>query len=166
MTAAAAASISPRLLDLEGLDWLRSRSASTVEYLSSAVITGTGERSSSFRTNAATEFVCALCPPLSEIGRPTTSSSASSLLRTSRIASMESASDLRSIVVKGDASIPSGSLTATPIRLSPTSSASILNLGPSALLQGWARDRARRRAWMRLVPLPARYRAVLPRHRR
>ncbi len=161
MTAAAAASTSPRLRDLIGLDWLRSRSASTVEYLSSDVITGTGELCSSFRTNAETEFVCALCPPLSVIGRPTTICPASSRIRTSRIASMDSASDRRSIAVRGDASTPRGSLTATPTRLSPTSSASILNLGLSALLRGWARDSARRQAWLHLVPPPARYRAVL-----
>ena len=166
MTAAAAASISPRLRNLVGLDWLRSRSASTVENLSSAVITGTGEHSSSFRANMVTDLVCALCSPLSEMGRPTTISPASSRSRTSRIASMEAASDLRSIVVRGDARMPKGSLTATPIRLFPTSSASILNLGPSALLRGWARDRARRPAWMRLGLRPARYRVVRHRRRR
>ena len=96
-------------------------SAETVESRSSRYSSGAFTTLVSLSTNDLTFSACSPRLPESERGSPTMTFPTWSLSTIAAIVLMSSSSSLRSMIVKGLASMPSGSLKATPIRLSPIS---------------------------------------------
>ncbi len=108
--------------------------ADTVDKRSSLKSTGTSVCLHSSRIKAFTFSACLPTLPLIEIGRPAIICPTWFWLTILIIVSMSAWSSLQLIMVSGLASMPSGSLRATPILLSPISSP---RLRVISLPSGW-----------------------------
>jgi len=112
------------------------RSANTVVKRSSLCSTGTSVWLHSFWVNAFTFSACSPRLPSMECGRPTTIFPTCCWVIISVIASISRLSSLRLIIVNGLANMPSGSLRATPILLSPMSSPRLRVIIPPNSISG------------------------------
>lgn len=115
--AAAASSGSPFLLPASCIK----RLADMVDRRSSRNSTGTAVRRPSSRAKSLTFSACLPTLPSMDTGRPTMMLPTLLCWTTLMIAAMSASSSLRSIITRGLASIPPGSLSASPILRSPTS---------------------------------------------
>ena len=107
-----------------------SLSASTVENRSSWACTGISDRSDSARTRLRTSRPCGPSRPFNDTGSPTTMATTAYSCARPAIAARSTSSPARRMAASGLTIKPVGSLTATPMRLAPTSNPSSLRTGP------------------------------------